>query len=309
MPPEIAPDPSRIGGIAQPPFAILPDPVAIFARRSKRLAFLAGSSRLGPYLTFLSELTKLQAEIAGQSLPPVPGEPLPPLLEETVARAREAGMPPIDGATLARSDSLHATIARLLEGAVAITQPEAARAALDAVRMAPVAERERMVLNLIAATVPVEEAAAHLYVAAGLQVHAARLAATLDAERLVPVGTGVCPCCGGRPASSLVIALPRLEGVRYAACATCATLWNEVRVKCLACGATKGIGYRSLGEGEAVIKAEVCDTCHSWVKILYQTKDAGLESIADDVASLGLDAMMGATEWRRAGFDPFLIGY
>lgn len=317
MPPDIAPDPSRIGVIAQPPFAILPDPAAVFSRRSKRLAFLAGSSRLGPYLSFLAELTKLQAEIAGQPLPPVSGEtpppvsgePLPPLSGETVARAREAAMPPIDGATLARSDDLHTTIAKLLEAAAAIPQPEAARAALDAVRSSPVAERERMALNLIAATVPVEEAAAHLYVAAGLQVHAARLAATLDADRLVPVGTGVCPCCGGRPASSLVIALPRLEGVRYAACSTCATLWNEVRVKCLACGATKGIGYRSLGEGEAVIKAEVCDSCHSWVKILYQTKDAGLEAIADDVASLGLDAMMGATEWRRAGFDPFLIGY
>ena len=41
-----------------------------------------------------------------------------------------------------------------------------------------------------------------------------------------------------------------------------------------------------------------------WVKILYQNKDTALEAIADDVASLGLDALMGETSWRRAGFDP-----
>ncbi|PZQ47986.1 MAG: formate dehydrogenase accessory protein FdhE [Rhodovulum sulfidophilum] len=301
--PEIAPEPSRIGVIAEAPFVIPPDPVALFARRAKRFAFLAETSRLGPYLRFLSDLAASQARLAAD-LPAPPGIPA-----DQVARARAAALPPIDGATLARSEALHATIAALLDGAGAIPQPEPARAALERARAAAPAERERMVLNLVAATVPVEEAAAHLYVAAGLQLHASRLAAGLDAAGLVPVGTGVCPCCGGRPASSVIMALPRIEGARYAACATCQTLWNEVRVKCLACGSTKGIGYRGLGEGETVIKAEVCDACHSWVKVLYQTKDAGLEAIADDVASLGLDALMRETEWRRAGFDPFLIGY
>ena len=148
--------------------------------------------------------------------------------------------------------------------------------------------------------IPVEDAAPHLYVAAAVQVHAARLAATprrraagADPRRRLPLLR--------RPAGDLGRARrrSRIEGARYAACATCATLWNEVRIKCLACGSTKGIGYRALGE-EAVIKAEVCDECHSWVKILYQNKDTALEPIADDVASLGLDALMRETEWRRA---------
>ncbi|TPE47561.1 formate dehydrogenase accessory protein FdhE [Amaricoccus solimangrovi] len=303
MPAEIAPDPSRIGVIADPPFAIPPDPAALFARRATRLAFLAKSSRLGPYLSFLSELAGTQAKLAAALPAPAP------LPAEQVARARAAGLPPIEGAALARSGDLATTISAFLDAAGAIPKPEPARAALDLARAAGRGEWERMALNLIAATVPAEEAAVHLYVAAGLQIHAARLAATLDAKRLVPVGTGACPCCGGRPAVSLVMALPKVEGVRYAACATCQTLWNEVRVKCLACGSTKGIGYRSLDAEGSVIKAEVCDSCHSWVKTLYQTKDAGLEQIADDVASLGLDALMGGTDWRRAGFDPFLIGY
>ena len=45
------------------------------------------------------------------------------------------------------------------------------------------------------------------------------------------------------------------------------------------------------------------------MKILYQNQDTALEAIADDVASLGLDLLMRDTEWRRAGFDPFLVGF
>ena len=99
------------------------------------------------------------------------------------------------------------------------------------------------------------------------------------------------------------------EGARYCSCATCQTLWNEVRVKCVCCGSTKGISYRSVETGEATVKAEVCRECDHWVKILYQNRNPSLEPIADDVASLGLDLMMRDTEWKRGGFNPFLAGY
>ncbi|HVK91767.1 MAG TPA: formate dehydrogenase accessory protein FdhE, partial [Mycoplana sp.] len=158
---------------------------------------------------------------------------------------------------------------------------------------------------------PAESLAHHLYIAAAIQIHAARLAASLDGSRLVPIRVGVCPACGGKPVASMVIGFHGAEGARYACCSCCATMWNEVRVKCLACGSTKGIGYRAVetGDEEATVKAEVCDTCNSWVKILYQNKNPSLEAVADDVASLGLDLLMKDTEYRRAGFDPFLMGY
>jgi FdhE protein len=297
-----APDPSKIGNIAQPPFAILPDPARVFARRAERLDFLAGSSRLAPYLRFLAAVARAQAALTAELPPPAP------LAERRVALARESRMPPIDRISLARDPGLAATLDSLLAAAGPIEMPEAARLALDGVRAADADTRLWLLANVLADDIAPEDAAPHLFVAAAVQVHAARLAATLDARRLVPIGTGVCPCCGGRPATSVVVGSLRVEGARYAACATCATLWNEVRIKCLACGSTKGIGYRSLGD-EAVIKAEVCDECHSWVKILYQNRDTALDPVADDVASLGLDATMRDTEWRRAGFDPFLVGF
>ena len=82
-------------------------------------------------------------------------------------------------------------------------------------------------------------------------------------------------------------------------------------MKCLCCGSTKGVGYRVIDDGSAdpVIKAEICDECHSWVKIFYQNRDTALEAVADDIASLGLDALLRDSEWRRGGFNPFLIGY
>lgn len=300
--PELVPDPSKIGSIAQPPFVLLPEPGRLFRRRAERLRHLAKESRLAPYLVFLADLAAVQAGLA-ETLPPVAPPP-----EARVALAREARMPPLDRLALARDPALSATLDALVAAAGAIDMPEAARAALDAVAAADADTRGWLLANVLSDDMPVEDAAAHLWVAAAVQVHAARLAATLDAGRLVPVRVGVCPCCGGRPAASVVVGTLRIEGARYAACATCQTLWNEVRIKCLACGSTKGIGYRGLGE-EAVIKAEVCGECLSWVKILYQNKDTALEAIADDVASLGLDVQMRDTEYRRAGFDPFLVGY
>jgi len=298
MPADLRPDPSKVGAIAQPPFAIAPDPRAVFARRAERLEHLATSSRLAPYLRFLAALSRVQAGLVA------PAEPLP---EARIALARESRMPPVDRLALTDDPALSATLEALLDAAAAIDMPDLARAALDAVRTADADTRRWLFRNVLADDIPVEDAAPHLWAAAAVQLRAAALAATLDPDRLVPVSVGVCPCCGGRPATSLVLGTLRIEGARYAVCATCATLWNEVRVKCLACGSTKGIGYRGLSD-EAVVKAEVCDECHSWVKILYQNKDTGLDPIADDVASLGLDAKMRETEWRRAGFDPFLVG-
>lgn len=292
----------RPGVIPEPPLARLPDPEALFERRAARLRFLAGEARVGAYLRFLAGIVGVQAALL-RDLPPV--TPLPP---ETVERARAGRMPPIDRTALATAPELHATLERLLGMAAELDMPEAAEATRQALAGADRETRTALLAQVLAEDVPGEDAGPALYAAAAVQVHASRLAAGLDAGRLVPVRVGICPCCGGRPASSIVVADKLIEGARYAACGTCCTLWNEVRIKCLACGSTKGISYRSLGD-EAVIKAEVCDECHSWVKIMHATLDTALEPVADDVASLGLDAVLRDSDWRRAGFDPFLIGF
>ena len=86
-------------------------------------------------------------------------------------------------------------------------------------------------------------------------------------------------------------------------------MWNYVRIKCTICASTAGISYQELDGGPGTVKAEICDSCKSYVKILYQLKDPALEPVADDVASLGLDLLVRETGYRRGGVNPFLLGY
>lgn len=299
---DVQPDPSLIGGVPTPPLAFLPEPIKLFQARGRRFAFLAESHALAPYLTFLAALSRLQARLAATLSPVTAPNPA------RLAAAR-AAMPPLDRSVLVDDRDLAVTFDALLEGAAEIEMPEPARLALDAVRAANEDDRRWLLGNILSDQVPSDSAAPHLYAAAAVQVYMARLAAMLDVQALVPVGFGVCPACGGRPATSSVMGAQGIENVRYAACACCGTQWNEVRVKCLCCGSTKGVSYRSVETSEATVRAEACRECHAWVKIFYLAKNPSLDPIADDVGSLGLDILMKETEFHRGGFNPYLVGY
>jgi FdhE protein len=277
--------------------------MTLFQERAKRFAFLAQTSELKPYLDFLAALTRLQARLVAQLTA------VQPLPRARLAHARAANMPPIDRAALADGPALHDTLAALIEGAADLTMPDVARLALAALRAADREDRAWLLDNVLSDTFPEDSVAPHLFAATAVQVHLARLAGTLVGNGLVPVGTGLCPACGGRPVTSSVRGEQGVENVRYATCACCATRWNEVRVKCLCCGSTKGLTYRSAETHDATVKAECCAECGSWVKILYQVKNPTLDPVADDVGSLGLDMLMKETPFRRAGFNPYLVGY
>lgn len=303
FPGAIQPDPSVIGGIAQPPLVQLPDPVGLFDARAKRFAHLAEGNPLKPYLTFLAALSGVQRDIQA-GLPAV--EPVEP---DILARAREHAMPPLDRNKFTSDAAFEATFDRLLAEVRAIEMPDAARAALDAVKEGGLVGRELMIRNVLADAIPVEKLAEHVFVAAALQVHFARRAAGLDGASLVPVGDGACPCCGGPPVASLIVDWPHAPGARYCGCALCGTLWNYVRVRCTACGSTKGMGLEEIEGGTGACKAETCEECHSYAKVFYQNKDPAAEVLADDVATLGLDMLMRDRPYKRAAFNPFLIGY
>lgn len=301
----LQPDPSMIGRLVKSPFALLPDPPVLFARRAQRFAVLAADSAMAAYLGFLGHLAGAQQRLAERLPPPAP------LPAELLERARANRMPPLDRAAIGASAELRATIAAFLEEAAALEMPVPAATALAGLRAATPAALAEMIGNVMAESLPAELLPQHIFLSAALQLHLARLAATLEPASLVPLAVGVCPACGGPPVASLVMGQLGAEGARYGVCAHCNTGWNEVRIKCLACGTTEGVGYKAPEEagGEPTVKAETCDTCHSWIKILYANKNPALEAVADDVASLGLDLLMQETTYRRAGFDPFLIGY
>ncbi len=62
--------------------------------------------------------------------------------------------------------------------------------------------------------------------------------------------------------------------------------------KCSNCEQSGKLHYWSLDDEQAAIKAESCDDCGTYLKILYQEKEPKVEAVADDLASLVLDARM-----------------
>ena len=86
-------------------------------------------------------------------------------------------------------------------------------------------------------------------------------------------------------------------------------MWNVVRVKCTLCDSTEGITYMGVDGGTDTVKAETCDGCGRYVKILQGQKDVLVDAVADDVGSLGLDMLMQGTRYKRGAYDPFLLGY
>jgi FdhE protein len=293
----------NIGEEAKPPFAVLPDPSSLFLVRSKRLAALAPGHELAPYLAFLSDLTRAQHEV-GQDLPHAV---LPSF--ESIGQALEHGMPPISRAMFGPDEVVQLTIDRLLARLAEANVPAETAAAIQALRAASPDDRRRMVTAAIEDTMPADALAQQVLVAAGLQVHFARLAAMLVADDLKPVADGACPVCGSAPMTSSVVGWPKAHNTRFCTCALCATMWNVVRVKCVLCSATGGISYHTIEGKPDTVKAETCDNCHAYVKILYQVNDPALEPLADDVATLGLDMLMAQGGWKRGGQNPFLLGY
>jgi FdhE protein len=288
--------------VAKPPFAVLPDPSTLFQGRSRRLAALAPGHELEPYLRFLSALTHAQHDIA-VALPPAA---LPPF--ERIGQALGHGMPPVSYGLFQPDAAAMAAIEQLLDRLAGTDVPPATGATIASLRTASADDRRRKAREAVENAQPADDLAQRALLAAGLQVHFSRLAAQLVADDLKHVADGACPVCGSPPMVSSVVGWPNAHNTRFCTCSLCSTMWNVVRVKCLLCSSTDGISFREI-DGRPSVKAETCDKCRAYVKILYQVNDPSLDPMADDVATLGLDMLLAEEGWKRGSHNPFLLGY
>jgi len=264
---------------------------------------LADGHELKAYLLFLADICDVQHRVQ----PGLPKAELP--IADVIVRARRFKLPPLDRLGLSGDPAAETTFERLWAVAGDIAMPDAARAALERVRTADAVTVASMAGAVMTNTIPVDFLADHVFVAAALQVHFARLAAQLDAQALVPVGQGVCPACGQPPVSSIVVGWSGALNTRFCACSLCGTLWNYPRVKCVLCGATEGLTYQEIAARAGAVKAETCDSCRFYLKILQQESNPSLDPVADDVATLALDLLLRQSGHRRGGVNPFLLGY
>lgn len=277
----------------------------VFQERANRLRQLAASSTIKDYLLLMAHVADAQhkallkySAISGAST-------------EQIERAQAHGMPPLQAVGWARDPQWLAILTDILvhvskQTDVTASAKNIAQAIAAAVQEQPAA-LENLADALLTRFAEGVDAASAPFVMAALQVYWTRLAIDFDASQL-PVITpfGVCPCCGSLPVSSVVRIGGQRDGMRYVTCSLCSTEWHVVRVTCTQCESTKDVTYHAIEAGSEAIKAESCGSCHSYRKIFYQDKDHMVEAVADDLASLELDMLMGEAGFFRVNDNPLL---
>jgi FdhE protein len=291
--------PIAVSTVAEPARIIVP-PATMFAARADRFAQLAEGHALGDWLRFLGRLTQAQYEVL-QAMPPVA---LPDA--QALELSRRHGMPPVPAQQWPRHEVWREALRGIVAALKTADAPDAvclSCARLDAASAATLESlAERVLRNEPGGT----DAALLPFVAAALQVYWTALAAALGAEHIAALDMhGICPCCGSPPVASVVRIAPDVNNLRYLHCSLCNTEWNLVRIKCAACDTTTHIDYRTLA-GSALrnadaVRAETCDNCMSYLKILYQAKAQDGDPVADDLATLALDLLVDEAGYARAG--------
>ena len=90
-------------------------------------------------------------------------------------------------------------------------------------------------------------------------------------QTLVPVGDGACPACGAPPVCSMVVGLERRAKHAVLCLLTCAARCGITRASNARYAAQpRASPFRRLPADRRAVKAETCDSCRSYVKILQQ---------------------------------------
>ena len=283
----------------------LPERSSVFSSRAQRLRQLSGTQcvghTIGDYLRLMADVADAQqAALASYqaTLPDV----------EWISQARTHRMPLIHTGAWPREHGWRRLLDGVCEWVVALPNvPAGVRAACDRLLALQSEALEAQAEALLASQTAGVDVAAAPFLMAALQVYWTDLASRCTVDNVVELDvTGVCPMCGTLPVASVVRANARAQGYRYLCCALCATEWHMVRVTCSHCQATQNISYHSIAGGSDAIRAECCDDCYTYRKILYQEKDTGVEPVADDLASLALDLLLSEAGYHRGSGNPLL---
>lgn len=289
-------------GVKAPDPILLPDPAKRFAATARRLEQLAAGHPMEAWLRFLATLAQAQQMVASTLAPAAT------LDAAAVAQAVEARLPPLAADGHRRDASWRDGLALLLERIDRTGLPPAALDVIEALRDSDAATQERLADQFLRGGLAAGDAGAAIYVAAALQVYFTCSAARLKADDLrLLEERGLCPCCGSPPVAGLITASGSTPGTRYLYCSLCSTAWNHVRAVCITCGGTRQLSLHAIDGDPGLVKAETCGECHTYAKSLYQLQDMQADPYADDLASLGLDILVGEAGFARHAPNPLLL--
>ena len=272
----------------------------LFSRRAERLRFLSPSRPLGDYLAFLALLADAQQSALNQ----FPMLSLPDLNEQ--ARCREQGAPLLAAGSWKRDLAWRTGLFTILRQMKEAGLPTAAQEAASGLLLASEARMEETADRILAGEFDAVSPQELPFVAAALQVYWVQMASSLNKDAFGRLEQGgLCPVCGSHPSVGIVRSNGAEQGLRYLSCSLCGSQWHMVRLKCSTCESTHGIDYHILEGSNGAVKAESCEDCNFYLKLLYLGKDPQMEATADDLATLSLDMLMDEAGKTRGGPNLF----
>ncbi|MCW2270937.1 formate dehydrogenase accessory protein FdhE [compost metagenome] len=288
------------GGVNEIVAVLLPALKKRYSKRAARLRQLAQGHAMGDYLDFCAQLAQAQQQLLEHI-------PLPSALVTGLAERLGTGQPPLDNADYPRDRYWQTLLHGLIDHLHADANP-AVRATLDSLREHSPEQLEDLASALLTGDFEQVGSGQALFVWAALSLYFTQLASALPASASAALGEQRqhCPVCASAPVASVVMTGAQ-AGLRYLQCSLCECRWHMVRVKCSNCEGTGALDYWSLDRQDAAFKAESCNDCHSYLKVFYPEKDRDQELLADDLASLALDAEVEREGYGRSGISPFLF--
>ncbi|MEZ3417576.1 formate dehydrogenase accessory protein FdhE [Pantoea dispersa] len=285
----------------QVPPLLFPRLKNLYSRRAARLRDLAAKNPLGDYLRFAAVIAQAQEIVLYD-------HPLQIDLHQRLAESAQQGKPPLDIHTYPRDVHWQ----RLLHSLIAELKPEMsgqALAVLENLEKASSTELETLASALLEGEFAQVSSDKAPFIWAALSIYWAQMAAMIPGKARAEYGEHrqFCPVCASVPVASVVHMDVGQQGLRYLHCNLCESEWYVVRSKCSNCEQTRDLHYWSLDSEQAAVKAESCGDCGTYLKMLYQEKDPALEPMADDLASLVLDARMEQEGFARSSLNPFMF--
>lgn len=279
------------------PTLLLPPPLDLFASRGERLHGLSPHHTLGPWLTHLAAVCEVQQSALNALL-----------AEQAQGKGTRLSLAvPVEAATLEAVAAVYGMLLdKLADAPVAQGSPAPAAPpqALSQEELALAAERCLLLAH--AQTDAAGRTPTDVLVAAAMQVVWTAAARQADPAGMQPGHADFCPVCASAAGGSIVLAGEGRGGLRYQQCCLCSSRWNVVRAHCTLCEEGSTVNYLSLEGENPAIGAETCEHCHGYAKIFFQDKDRHVDPVADDLATLALDVLVGEEGFGRGAPNLFL---
>lgn len=277
------------------PAILFANPKNLYQRRAKRLRELAKDHPLADYLLFAADIVESQLNTLEKN-------PLPKQEVEGLT-----GIEPLNAKTFKRDGIWREYLSEILHE-IKPKANEQVAATIESLEKASTTELEELANHLLSQEFNLVSSDKAVFIWAALSLYWLQLAQQIPhASRLESTeNIHHCPVCGSLPVSSMVH-IGTSQGLRYLHCSLCESEWNLVRAQCTNCNGHDKLEMWSLNEELALIRAETCGSCESYLKMMFQEKDPNVESVADDLASIFLDVEMEEKGYARSGLNPFIF--